>query len=173
MKMEGNKITLRHVEKSDAKLLFEIEQDKDNRKNMISYDKTISETERSIKENILEYKKKKPEKELFIIEFKDSPTGYISIHDLNKPKKEHSAVISYAIHPKYRGRGITTGAIKIIADYSFKKYKLKRLCARCRTFNKASARVLEKAGFKLEGIHKKELKKGNKYLDNMYYAIVK
>jgi len=36
-----------------------------------------------------------------------------------------------------------------------KKYKLKRLEGWCRTFNKPSARVLEKSGFKLEGILRK------------------
>jgi len=40
------------------------------------------------------------------------------------------------------------------------------------TFNKGSARVLEKAGYTLEGIHKKELCKHGVHLDNMCWAIV-
>lgn len=57
--------------------------------------------------------------------------------------------------------------------YAFKKYKLVGIEARGRTFNKGSARVLEKAGYALEGIHKKELCKKGVYLDNMYWAMVR
>ena len=40
----------------------------------------------------------------------------------------------------------------------------------CRTFNKASARVLEKAGYIHEGtLHKNKLSNG-KYLDDMIWA---
>jgi RimJ/RimL family protein N-acetyltransferase len=40
----------------------------------------------------------------------------------------------------------------------------------CRTFNKASARVLEKAGYKYEGtIHKNKFLNG-KYVDDMIWA---
>ena len=167
------KINLRHVKISDAKFLFEIEQDKDTQKNMMSHATSIKQVKNSIKEHISEYKRKKPSEEKFIIEYEGKPAGEISIHGLNKPGVEHSGIISYSLHPKFRRKGITTEAVKLLIKYSFKKYKLKRICSRCRTFNKASARVLEKAGFTYEGTHKKEFKKNGKYLDNMYWAIVK
>ncbi len=74
------------------------------------------------------------------------------------------------MHPKFRGKGLTTKAVKYVVSFAFKKYSLKKIEARCRTFNKASARVLEKAGFVLEGILHKDLKKNGKYLDNMCWA---
>ncbi|MCX6750164.1 MAG: GNAT family protein [Candidatus Pacearchaeota archaeon] len=171
--IKGKGLILRHAKLSDAKVLFEIEQDKDTQKNMMSCAKRIKEVENSLKKRILDYKKKKPSGEKFVIEVDGEVAGDISIHDLNEPNVEHRAVISYSLHPKFRGKGITTKAVRLIVNYAFRKYKLKRLSARCRTFNKASARVLEKAGFKLEGIHRKELKKNGQYLDNMYWAIVR
>jgi RimJ/RimL family protein N-acetyltransferase len=51
--------------------------------------------------------------------------------------------------------------------------KLKRLTAKVFLPNKASARVLEKNGFKLEGILKKDLAKGGKYYDVYLFARVK
>lgn len=171
--IKGEGFILRHIKMSDAKVLFEIEQDKKTQKNMMSSAKSIKEVESSLKKRVYDYRKRKPSGEKFIIEVNGEVAGDISIHGLNESNAEHRGIISYSIHPKFRGKGIATKAVKLITDYAFKKYKLVRLSARCRTFNKASARVLEKAGFTFEGIHKKELKKGNQYLDNMYWAIVK
>ena len=41
------------------------------------------------------------------------------------------------------------------------------------TFNPVSRRVLEKNGFELEGVLRKEAKKGNKYIDSYLMAKVK
>lgn len=166
-------LILRHVKLSDAQVLFEIEIDKDNIKNMMSYDDDIKYIISGIKDQQKEYKKSKPSNEQIIIETPEGVAGYISIHGLNQPFTEHKAKMSYGLHPKFRGKGITTNAVKLVTKYVFKKYNLKRIEACCRTFNKASARVLEKSGFVLEGIHKKDLTKNGKYLDNMYWAIVK
>ena len=166
-------LILRHAKLSDSKILFEIEIDKENIKNMMSYSDNIDDIIKSIKDSIREYKQSKPHSELIIIENSKGVAGYISIHGLNEPRAEHKAQVSYGLHPDFRGKGITTKALKLVTSYAFKKYKLKRLEARCRTFNKASARVLEKAGYEFEGIHRKDLKKNGKYLDNMYFAYVK
>ena len=171
--IKTKELVLRHVRLSDAKVLFDIEIDEENVKNMMSYTDNIEEVKKSIRENIKEYKKSKPNEELIIIEMPEGVAGYISIHGLNKPYVEHKAQISYALHPDFRGKGITTKAVNLVTKYALKKYNLKRIEASCRTFNKASARVLEKAGYTLEGIHKKDLKKNGKYLDNMYFAYVK
>lgn len=173
MVIKSGNIVLRHIKLSDAKVFFEIECDKDTQKNMMSYSKNIEEVRNSLRKNIAQYKLKKPFKEGFVIEANGEVVGRITIHDLNKPFFEHSGVISYSLHPKFRGKGITTKAVKLITNHSFKKYKLKRISARCRVFNKGSARVLEKAGYTFEGIHRKELKKNGKYLDNMYFAKIR
>lgn len=167
------KFILRHVKSSDAQVLFEIEIDKENIKNMMSYDNNIESIKKGIKEQQAQYRKKNPSNEQIIIETPEGVAGYVSIHGLNKPYIEHKASISYGLHPKFRGKGLTTKAVKLITNYAFKKYNLKRIEACCRTFNKASARVLEEAGYELEGIHRKDLKKSGKYLDNMYWAKVK
>ena len=173
MVIKCKEFILRHVKLSDAPVLFEIEIDKENIKNMMSYDNNIEDIRKSIKKNMLEYKKKKPSSEEFIIEVDREVVGYVSIHHLNQLYNEHKATISYVMHQKYRGKGMMSKAVKLITNYAFKKYKLKRIEARCRSFNKGSAKVLEKAGYVFEGLHRKELKKNGKYLDNMYFAKVR
>jgi len=66
-----------------------------------------------------------------------------------------------------------TQAVKLVTKFGFEKLKLRRIYAYIFSFNKASMRVLEKNGYKLEGILKKDTKKDNKFLDCYLFAKVK
>ncbi len=158
---------------SDAKLYLKIMQDPVTKKGFITTPKTLSEAKKEIKEKLIQHRRKKPESETLAIEINGEFAGYVEINHLNRRHHEHQGNVGYCLHPKYRGKGITTKALKIFTNYAFKKYKLKRIDGWCRTFNKASARVLEKAGYKLEGILRKNKKIRGKYLDDMIWAKVK
>ncbi|GAG41967.1 unnamed protein product, partial [marine sediment metagenome] len=62
---------------------------------------------------------------------------------------------------------------KKATKFGFEKIKLRRIYACVFPFNKASMKVLKKNGYKLEGVLRKEIKKGNKLLDNYLFAKVK
>lgn len=113
---------------------------------------------------------KRKVQDVFIIEIKGKTIGEIGLTEI-VPKLK--AKIHYWLGKEYRGRGITTKAVKKIVIYGFKKYKLRRIFGRVRKDNKASQKVLEKAGFKLEGILRKNFLKHGKYIDDMMYARVK
>jgi len=165
--------TLRHVKISDAKTFFEAEQDKEAKRNFITTPKNIKEVENGIKEEIEQYKSKKPKSEKFTIEVNNNIAGWIAINQLNTPFFEHKAKIDFCLHPNYRGKGIMTKVVKEIIKHAFKKYQLKRLETWTRTFNKAVIKINEKVGFKLEGILKKNKCKNGEYLDDMVWAIVR
>lgn len=171
--LKGKGFILRHVKISDAQAYFECEIDPTSMKNSMSTSVSVKVIKTMIQKELKGLKGKKSFEETFVIEVKGEFAGYVVVHDLNKKYAEHKAIISYCMHPDYRGRGIMVNAVKLVTQYAFKKYKLKRLVGRCRTFNKASAMVLKKAGYKLEGIHRKELVKNGRYLDNMHWAVVK
>lgn len=163
---------LRPLKMSDAKMYFESNNNKEAQKGFMSTPKNLAEAKKDIKEYLLSTKRRTGE--VFAIEIDGEYAGNVNIHGLTKDKKyKHTAIIGYCLHPKYRGKGITTKAVKLVTAYAFKKYKLKRISGWCRTFNKASARVLEKAGYKLEGIMRKNKFKDGKYLDDMIWARVK
>ena len=163
---------LRPIRMDDAKMYLESQSDKEAKKGFMSTPKTLADANREIKERVLSVKKGTGE--TFAIEINGEYAGFVNIHELTKkPRYKHTAVIGYCTHPKYRGRGITTKAVKLVTNYAFKKYHLKRISGWCRTFNKASARVLEKAGYKLEGILRKNKFKDGKYLDDMVWAKVR
>jgi ribosomal-protein-alanine N-acetyltransferase len=164
---------LRPIRMSDAKAIYDAQIDKVARKGFMSTPKNINEVKKSIRKDLLEYKKKKPSSDVRVIEVDGECAGWVAIHDLNKEHHEHKGIVGYCLHKKFRGRGITARALKLFTKYAFKKYKLKRISGWCRTFNKASARTMEKAGYKLEGIMRKNKKKNGKYLDDMIWAKVK
>jgi RimJ/RimL family protein N-acetyltransferase len=157
---------LRPITIKDAQGYLECHHDKEAKRNFMSIPKNLNEARKEVKESL-------KKGITFAIEVNGEFAGFIHLELNNNLKYKHSAIISYGIRPNFRGRGIATKATKLVTDYGFKKLKLVRISGKCRTFNKASARVLEKAGFKLEGISRKKILKDGKYLDDMIWAKVK
>ena len=166
-------VVLRHVMLSDAQLFFDAEQDVDARKNFMRTPSDVKDVVDDIKEEVREYKKDKPSSEKFAILYKGDVAGWISINQLNVRFFEHRAKVDFCLHPNFRGKGIMNGVLKEIVSYAFKKYKLKRFEIWTRTFNKAVAKLSEKAGFKFEGILRKNKCKDGVYLDDMVWAVVR
>ena len=159
--------TLRPITLNDAQGYLECHQDKEAEKSLISTPKNIVEAKKEIKYLINKGALN------FAIEVNGNFIGFISLESHYDPRNKHAAIVNYVINHKFRGKGLATKAVKIVTDYGFKKLKLKRISGICRTFNKASARVFEKAGFKLEGILKKNKYKNGEYLDDMLWAKIK
>ena len=62
--------------------------------------------------------------------------------------------------------------LRLIGNFAQFRHGLKRLYATVFDFNLASMRVLEKAGFKKEGIMKSSAVKDDKILDEHLYGLV-
>src|SRR4030095_2175480 len=109
-----------------------------------------------------------PIKVLAVI-FNDEAIGSIGIFpDVDVHRK--NAQIGYWIAEPFWGRGIGTEAILHIVDYGFKTFDIERIYALAYGRNKASQRVLEKAGFKIEAKLEKTIFKNNEFLDEIIYA---
>ena len=90
---------------------------------------------------------------------------------LGKPKYR-KAEVWYKIHVDHWGNGYATEVCKRLIDFGFNEIGLHRLEAGCAIQNKASVRVMEKAGMTLEGINKQLLPHQGGWLDCYMYAIV-
>ena len=84
----------------------------------------------------------------------------------------HKAEIGYWLARQYWGKGIMTDAVKTYANYAFEELGLLKLIAHTFELNIGSARVLEKAGFKLEGRLRKHFRKDGKLLDARIYGLL-
>ncbi len=85
----------------------------------------------------------------------------------------HRAELGYWLAKTYWGQGIMTDVIRAVCDYAVAQWKLVRITAHVFDFNVASARVLEKNGFRLEGHLRKHHRKDGNFLDSKLYALVR
>lgn len=83
----------------------------------------------------------------------------------------HLAELGYWLGEPYWGQGLATNAVQMIMESAFSDLKLEKLFASVLAPNKASMRVLEKCGFKLEGILKREVYKDEQFYDVHHYAV--
>ncbi|TYB70200.1 GNAT family N-acetyltransferase [Nonomuraea sp. PA05] len=67
------------------------------------------------------------------------------------------AMIGYSLLPAFRGRGFMTRAVRLLADWAFARTALHRIVAGTDVDNTASHAVLERTGFRREGVHKEFL----------------
>lgn len=58
----------------------------------------------------------------------------------------------------------------MVMDYCFKEFSAKRIQARCKSENTASARVMEKVGMTFEGNLRASLYHREKFCDMLVYA---
>ncbi len=84
-----------------------------------------------------------------------------------------SAELGYYLAEEYWGKGIMTEAVKQICDYVFSNSDIIRIQAQTFAFNHASRRVLEKAGFQLEGTLRSCGIKDGKIFDINMYSLLK
>jgi len=85
----------------------------------------------------------------------------------------HRAEIGYWIARQYWGQGIMTDAVRTYVRYAFAELGVTRLTAHVFDFNSASARVLEKNGFVLEGTLRKHFLKDGRLIDARLYGLLK
>lgn len=67
---------------------------------------------------------------------------------------EHRALVGYVVHEPFWGHGVATAAVREIVRIVEAMPAISRIWATCALENPASARVLEKCGFKQEAILK-------------------
>jgi ribosomal-protein-alanine N-acetyltransferase len=108
----------------------------------------------------------------FCIDVGQSAVGGIGIR-IGQDVHRHVAELGFWLGQEFWGHGIMTEVIPAFADYCFVKFPLHRIYAEPYANNPASARVLEKSGFVLEGRLKNNAFKDGKLLDSLLYAKTK
>lgn len=104
-----------------------------------------------------------------VIEYGGEFVGSVGI----KPQtgwQSHTAEIGYWIGEEYWGKGIATEALRLMTELAFSELGFKKLFAPVLEPNRASMRVLEKSGYVLEGVLRKEFFKSGHYFDGYCYA---
>ncbi|WP_437998502.1 GNAT family N-acetyltransferase [Sorangium sp. So ce185] len=89
----------------------------------------------------------------------------------NKPHR--SAEIGYELLPAFWNRGIMTEALRAVIRFGFASMELHRVEAQIDPDNRASARVLERLGFALEGRQRQNWYYDGRYTDTALYGLLR
>jgi len=122
-----------------------------------------------IEQNLREQQHKHPGMVSFAIDIDGEAVGCIGLSDI----EGHKAAVGYWLAEEQWGRGIMTRALKLTTRYALGDIGLRRLYAHVFLFNGASMRVLEKGGYKREGVLRKEAEKDGRLYDMVLYAKVR
>lgn len=84
-----------------------------------------------------------------------------------------TAEMGYYINESYWGKGLGTSAVQQACSYIFDHTDIIRIYAEPFASNAASCRILEKSGFQLEGVLRKNAVKNGVVINMRMYALVK
>jgi ribosomal-protein-alanine N-acetyltransferase len=101
----------------------------------------------------------------------DKLIGDISLTQIARGPVQ-SCYTGFTLDKEYNAKGYTTEALQLVVDFAFRELKLHRIEAGAMPDNIASIRVLEKVGFKKEGIAKENVKINGKWTDHQILAII-
>src|SRR6266567_6584806 len=113
----------------------------------------------------------KPET-IFAIASPAEAIGCISLR-LGRDVHARTAELGFWLGEPFWGRGIMSEAGAGFTRYAFEGYDVVRIYAEPFASNRASARVLEKAGFSCEGRLRSSVIKDGKVLDSLLYACIR
>jgi RimJ/RimL family protein N-acetyltransferase len=108
---------------------------------------------------------------LFAIAVEDMAVGGIGFR--RQPDVERvSAEIGYWLGEAFWGRGIATEALVAVTQLAIDRHQLTRVFALPFSDNVASCRVLQKAGYDLEGRLRRSAIKNGRIVDQLQYAYI-
>ena len=84
-----------------------------------------------------------------------------------------SGELGYWLGEDFWGQGIMTAAVQQICQEGFERFGLVRIYAEPYAYNTPSRRVLEKAGFTLEGVMRRGVYKDGQVQDYCMYALLR
>ncbi len=108
----------------------------------------------------------------FAIEFQGEAIGGIGLEFFADVHRK-TAEIGYWLGESMWGRGFATIAVEAVTDYAFATFDLRRIQATVYEWNPASARVLDKSGYTLEGRLRNYIVKDGRVGDALMYAQVR
>lgn len=115
-----------------------------------------------------------PDSALFIIESKDgTKSGWITYFQTSYGGFASSTELGYMVTPDGRGKGYCSEAVALILDYLYLLREKDRIQALIMEENVASKRVLEKNGFKKEGVLRRLFFSLGKWWDISVYSILR
>ncbi|MEC5425787.1 GNAT family N-acetyltransferase [Virgibacillus sp. C22-A2] len=170
--IETNRLLLRLFKESDAPEIAKLCNNYNIYKNTLylPYPYSTEDALLWIKNHLANFKEDKSYE--FAITDKITGELYGAIALTNNQKFKNGE-IAYWMGEEYWGNGYATEAAKAVVDFAFIEKQYHKVFARYFASNLASGRILEKIGMRKEGVLRNHVLKENKYIDLVYYGILK
>jgi ribosomal-protein-alanine N-acetyltransferase len=108
---------------------------------------------------------------LFIFSAAGALVGGLTICNVRRGVTQ-SCTLGYWIGARYARQGYMTAAVRAVIPFVFDSLELHRLEAACLPTNLASIRLLERTGFKREGLARRYLRINGVWQDHLLYAVL-
>ncbi|QYJ80630.1 GNAT family N-acetyltransferase [Shewanella acanthi] len=86
--------------------------------------------------------------------------------------EEQRAEVGYLLLKEHHGKGYASESLQAVVDWACLRFEVHKFVGHCAKDNIASARVLEKCGFQLEGVHREQFKIGDVWLDELSFGLL-
>jgi ribosomal-protein-alanine N-acetyltransferase len=106
----------------------------------------------------------------FVIEVQGVVQGQLNVANIMYGSVS-SAVIGYWVSPEIAGRGVAPTSVALVTDYLMNQVGLHRVEIDVRPENTASLRVIEKLGFRYEGIKQRYIHINGDWRDHYIFAL--
>ncbi|HMC72495.1 MAG TPA: GNAT family protein [Mycobacteriales bacterium] len=108
----------------------------------------------------------------FVVEVGGEFAGQLNVSSIVRGSL-HSASLGYWIDRRFAGRGVMPTAVALVTDHCFAAVGLHRVEVNIRPENAASRRVVDKLGFREEGLRRRFLHIAGDWRDHLSYAMVR
>lgn len=108
----------------------------------------------------------------FVTEDDGELTGQLNVWGIARGSLA-SATIGYWVSERFAGRGITTTSVALATDICFDELRLHRMEICIRPENVASLRVVEKLGFRYEGLRRRYIHINGDWRDHYAFALTR
>lgn len=163
--LEGKIVNLRVIEKEDIPLIVEWQ----NSLEVQGDYQFFPQMSKAEMEKEIEKLSSDPLWKLFVIEKKDGSKVGSIVHYPAARLVE----IGYSLIPSERGKGYCSEAVQMMLDYLFLSKDIVRVQAHTNVKNMASQRVLQKTGFKKEGVVRKNNFVRGEWTDSCLFSILR
>lgn len=107
----------------------------------------------------------------YIIEYEGQLAGQLNVSGISYGSLS-SATIGYWVAERFAGRNLTPTAVALATDYCFYQFGLHRMEICIRPENVPSLRVVEKLGFRYEGLRRRYIHIDGEWRDHFCFALV-
>lgn len=108
----------------------------------------------------------------FVMEYEGEIAGQLNVWGVARGSL-CSATIGYWVSERFAGRGVTPTAVALATDAAFTEYGLHRMEICIRPENQASLRVVQKLGFRYEGLRRRYIHIDGDWRDHYAFALTR